>query len=137
MDQEGKVSNHSSDMDQQEEVSSHKDQKEELSNESTATDQDVEVRNFISETRKMFAHTAEIEVVYTDDNYKAAEILDMYENWLSKDEYKFVGLDFEYCDPEYDGDYRIAVVQLSMNNHVLVYQWSRYDMSTSIFFLVF
>ena len=60
----------------------------------------------------------------------------MYEQWLSKDEYKFMGLDFEYCDSEYEDDYRIAVVQLSMNNHVLVYQWSRYDMSTSIYFLL-
>ncbi|KAM0839333.1 hypothetical protein ACQ4PT_060402 [Festuca glaucescens] len=48
----------------------------------------------------------------------------MYEQWLSKDEYKFMGLDFEYCDPEYEGDYRIAVVQLAMKDHVLVYQWS-------------
>ncbi|XP_051221343.1 uncharacterized protein [Lolium perenne] len=114
MDEEGKVSNHSN----------NKDQEEEVSNQSSDTDQEVEVRSDITEIGKMFAHTAEIEVVYTDDNHKAAEIVDMYEQWLSKDEYNFVGLDFEYCDSEYEDDYHIAVVQLSMNNHVLVYQWS-------------
>ncbi|KAK1663127.1 hypothetical protein QYE76_016025 [Lolium multiflorum] len=101
MDQEREVSNHSSDMDQEGEVASHK-----------------------PKPRKIVAHTTEIEVVYTDDNHKAAEIVDMYEQWLSKDEYKFMGLDFEYCDPKYEGDYRIAVVQLAMKNHVLVYQCS-------------
>ncbi|KAM0825464.1 hypothetical protein ACQ4PT_069539 [Festuca glaucescens] len=80
--------------------------------------------NHSTEIRKIVAHTTEIEVVYTDDNHKATEIVDMYEQWLSKDEYKFMGLDFEYCEPEHEVDYRIAVVQLSMKNHVLVYQWS-------------
>jgi hypothetical protein len=88
MDEEGKVSNPSSD----------KDQEEEVSNQSSDTYEEVYVRTDITEIRKMFAHTAEIEVVYTDDNHKAAEIVDMYEQWLSKEEYKFVGLDFEYCD---------------------------------------
>jgi hypothetical protein len=37
-----------------------------------------------------------------------------------------MGLDFEYSDPEYEGDYRITIVQQAMKNHVLVYQWSRY-----------
>ncbi|XP_051212060.1 uncharacterized protein [Lolium perenne] len=117
MDQEAEVSNHSNDMNQEEEVS----------NQSTDMDQEVEVTSHNTEIRKIVAHTAEIEVVYTDDNHKAAEIVDMYEQWLSKDEYKFMGLDFEYCDPEYEGDYRIAVIQLAMKNHVLVYQWSSVD----------
>jgi hypothetical protein len=126
MDEEGKFSNPSSD----------KDQEEVVSNQNSDTDEEVYVRTDITETRKMFAHTAEIEVVYTDDTHKAAEIIDMYEQWLMKEKDKFVGLDFEYCDPEYKDDYRIAVVQLSMNNHVLVYQWSRYDISTCIYFFV-
>ena len=125
MDEEGKFSNPSSD----------KDQEEVVSNQNSDTDEELHARTDITETRKMFAHTADIEVVYTDDTHKAAEIIDMYEQWLMKEKDKFVGLDFEYCDPEYKGDYRIAVVQLSMNNHVLVYQWSRYDRSTSIYFL--
>ncbi|KAK1694323.1 hypothetical protein QYE76_011020 [Lolium multiflorum] len=100
------------------------DQEEEVSNHSTDIYQEAEVRSHHSKTCKIVAHSAEIEVVYTDDNHKAVEVVDMYEQWLSKDEYKFVGLDFEYCDPQFEGDYRIAVVQLSMKNHVLVYQWS-------------
>ncbi|KAM0910743.1 hypothetical protein ACQ4PT_013939 [Festuca glaucescens] len=111
---EEEVSNHSNDMIQEEEVS----------NQSTDMDQEAEVTSHNTKIRKFVAHMAEIEVVYTDDLHKAAEIVDMYEQWLSKDEYKFMGLDFEYCDPEYEGEYRIAVVQLAMKNHVLVYQWS-------------
>lgn len=85
-----------------------------------------ELTNHNTEIRKIVAHTTEIEVVYTDDNYEASKTVDMYEQWLSKDEYKFMGLDFEYYDPEFEDEYRIAVVQLVMKNHVLVYQWSRY-----------
>ncbi|XP_071678565.1 uncharacterized protein [Lolium perenne] len=91
MDQEREFSNHSTDMDQEREVS----------NQSSDTDQEWEVTSHKTEIRKIVAHQTEIEVVYTDDNHKAAEIVDMYEQWLSKDEYKFMGLDFEYCDPEY------------------------------------
>ncbi|KAM0865985.1 hypothetical protein ACQ4PT_042878 [Festuca glaucescens] len=87
-------------------------------------EQEDELINHSTEICKIVAHTTEIEVVYTDDNYEATKIVDMYEQWLSKDEYKFMGLDFEYCDPEDEDDYRIAVVQLAMKNHVLFYQWS-------------
>ncbi|KAM0848630.1 hypothetical protein ACQ4PT_054253 [Festuca glaucescens] len=87
-----------------------------------------ELTNQSTEIRKIVAHgTTEIEVVYTDDSYEASKTVDMYEQWLSKDEYKFMGLDFEYCNPEYEDDCRIAVVQLTMKNHVLVYQWSSSD----------
>ncbi|KAM0878271.1 hypothetical protein ACQ4PT_034984 [Festuca glaucescens] len=83
--------------------------------------------NYSTHFRKIVAHgTTEIEVIYTDDNYEVTKIVDMYEQWLSKDDHKFMGLDFEYCDPEDEDDYRITVVQLAMKNHVLVYQWSRY-----------
>jgi hypothetical protein len=86
-----------------------------------------ELTNHITENRKIVAHgTTEIDAVYTDESYEASKTVDMYEQSLSTDEYKFMGLDFEYCDPEYEDDYRIAIVQLAMKNHVLVYQWSRY-----------
>jgi cupin superfamily acireductone dioxygenase involved in methionine salvage len=99
MDQEAKASNHSSDMDQQEEFSNDIVQEEEFSNQSSDINQEADVTSYKTKTHKIIAHSAEIQVVYTDDNYKAADIVDMYEQWLSKDEYKFVGLDFEYCDP--------------------------------------
>ncbi|XP_071680524.1 uncharacterized protein [Lolium perenne] len=87
-----------------------------------------ELTNQSTEIRKIIAHgTTEIEVIYTDDSYEASKTVDMYEQWLSKDEYKFMGLDFKYCDPEYEDDCRIAVVQLAMKKHVLVYQWSSID----------
>ncbi|KAM0845727.1 hypothetical protein ACQ4PT_056167 [Festuca glaucescens] len=90
-------------------------------------EQEGEVTNYSTQIRKIIAHgTTDIEVIYTDDNYEATKIVDMYEQWLSKDDHKFMGLDFEYCDPEDENDYRIAVVQLAMKNHVLVYQWSRF-----------
>jgi hypothetical protein len=86
-----------------------------------------ELTNHSIDIRKIVAHgMTEINVVYTDDSYEASKTVHMYEQWLSTDEYKFMGLDFEYCDPEYEDDCHIAVVQLAMKNHVLVYQWSRY-----------
>ncbi|XP_051211314.1 uncharacterized protein [Lolium perenne] len=87
-----------------------------------------ELTNHITENRKIVAHgTTEIDAVYTDESYEASKTVDMYEQSLSTDEYKFMGLYFEYCDPKYEDDYRIAVVQLAMKNHVLVYQWSSVD----------
>jgi hypothetical protein len=92
-----------------------------------------ELTNHSTDIRKIVAHgTTEINVVYTDDSYEASKTVHMYEQWLSTDEYKFMGLDFEYCDPEYEDDCHIAVVQLAMKNHVLVYQCSRYYTTSTI-----
>ena len=53
-------------------------------------------------------------------------VLRMYEGWLGIDEDKFVGLDLEYTpeDP-YEGN-EVAVVQLAMRKHVLVYHLSQF-----------
>ena len=51
------------------------------------------------------------------------QTLAMYEQWLQEDEHKFVGLDLKYTkeDPPYNND--LAVVQLAMRTHVLVYHY--------------
>ena len=63
-----------------------------------------------------------LEVLYTNEPYKVEEILSLYEEWLREDRYKFVGLDLEYTREDYfDRSRKVAVMQLAMHKHVLVY----------------
>ena len=74
---------------------------------------------------KVTAHgKTELDVVYTNEEATMVQTLAMYEQWLREDEHKFVGLDLEYTkeDPYWDND--LAVVQLAMRTHVLVYHYS-------------
>ena len=65
-----------------------------------------------------------LEVLYTNEAYKVEEILSLYEEWLGEDRYKFVGLDLEYTREDYfDRSRKVAVMQLAMRNHVLVYHF--------------
>ncbi|XBJ18428.1 hypothetical protein VPH35_009597 [Triticum aestivum] len=58
----------------------------------------------------------------TNEPYKVEEILSLYEEWLREDRYKFVGLDLEYTREDYfDHSRKVAVMQLAMCKHVLVY----------------
>ena len=65
----------------------------------------------------------ELDVVYTNEEATLEQTLAMYEQWLQVDEHKFVGLDLEYTmeHPVFDND--LAVVQLAMRTHVLVYHY--------------
>ena len=67
-----------------------------------------------------------IDVVYTNEEETVVRVLRMYEGWLGIDEDKFVGLDLEYT-PEhpYEGS-EVAVIQLAMRKHVLVYHLSQF-----------
>lgn len=70
----------------------------------------------------------EIDVVYTNEEKTMSKYLKMYAQWYAEEkENKFVGLDLEYTpeDPNHEVDNFLAVVQLSMRNHVLVchYSW--------------
>ncbi|KAK1604867.1 hypothetical protein QYE76_057739 [Lolium multiflorum] len=71
----------------------------------------------------------EIDVVYTNEEETMSKYLKMYAQWYAEEEEnKFVGLDLEYTreDPNHEEDNYLAVVQLSMRNHVLVchYSWT-------------
>ena len=63
-----------------------------------------------------------IDVVYTNDPLTINRILDMYEDWLRGETHRFVGLDLEYDRSQR----KLAVVQLAMKQHVLVYHYIRY-----------
>ena len=63
-----------------------------------------------------------LDVVYTNEPHKMEEILTLYEEWLREDRYKFVGLDLEYTREDYfDHSRKVAIMQLAMRKHVLVY----------------
>ncbi|KAK1653349.1 hypothetical protein QYE76_071154 [Lolium multiflorum] len=69
----------------------------------------------------------EIDVVYTNEEETMSKYLKMYAQWYAEEEEnKFVGLDLEYTaeDPNHELENYLAVVQLSMKNHVLVCHFS-------------
>src|SRR4051812_3158791 len=56
----------------------------------------------------------------------------MYEQCLKKDKYKFVGLDIEYNRWVSYKPQRVAIMQLSMRSHVLVYHFCRSERSQAL-----
>ena len=64
--------------------------------------------------------TTVLEVVYTNDPRTVERIIKKYEEWLKEEKNKFVGLDLEYTHKSSYVRQGIAVVQLSMREHVLV-----------------
>ena len=81
--------------------------------------------DFRNTTERLFIDAdgnTKLEVLYTKEPYKVEEILTLYEEWLREDRYKFVGLDLEYTREDYfDRSRKVAVMQLAMRKHVLVY----------------
>lgn len=49
----------------------------------------------------------------------------MYEQWLQEEKYRFIGLDIEYTRENLYGRRAVAVLQLTMHEHVLVYHFCR------------
>ena len=75
--------------------------------------------------RKLVPHVpADIDVVYTNDVHVVTETLHMYAGLLKGETHKYMGLDLEYTNED-DDDKHVAVVQLAMRKHVLVFQYSR------------
>ena len=74
-------------------------------------------------------------VVYTNEESTVGQILAKYERLLAVEEHKFMGLDLEYTRkyPWRSQTQEIAVVQLSMGNHVLVYHYCRYENRHAIY----
>ena len=67
-----------------------------------------------------------IDVVYTNKEETVVRVLRMYEGWLGIDEDKFVGLDLEYTlEHPYEGS-EVAIVQLDMQKHIIVYHLYRF-----------
>jgi ribonuclease D len=62
-------------------------------------------------------------VVYTNDVATVGKNLAIYEQWLLEDKHRFVGLGLEYTSR--GKHQRIAVMQLTMRQHVLVFHYCR------------
>ena len=69
----------------------------------------------------------QIEAVYTNDPDVIASVLDMYKKWFVEGDDKIMGLDMEYSADKQLKDMRMAVIQLAMHRHVLVYRCARYE----------
>ena len=76
--------------------------------------------------------TTVLEVVYTNDPRTMERIIKKYEEWLKEEKNKFVGLDLEYTRKSSYIRQGIAVVQLSMREHVLVYHYCRSERSQAL-----
>ena len=81
-----------------------------------------------SETYSVSIHKdQQIEAVYTNDPDVIASVLNMYKKWFAEGDAKIMGLDMEYSANKQLKDKRMAVIQLAMRRHVLVYQCARYE----------
>ena len=76
--------------------------------------------------------TTVLEVVYTNDPMTMERIIKKYEEWLKEEKNKFVGLDLEYTRKSSYIRQGIAVVQLAMHEHVLVYHYYRSERSQAL-----
>jgi hypothetical protein len=86
-----------------------------------ANDPDNEVPPFTENFQVVPHDTTTLDVIYMNNIEIVDRILDMYDKWLTEEKHKFVGLDIEYTANRR----RIAVLQLAMRNHVLVYHFCR------------
>ena len=66
-----------------------------------------------------------LDVWYTNEPGKVEEIIALYEDWLREEKYKFVGLGMEFTRKDCYGRRKVAVMQLAMRNHVLVYHFCK------------
>jgi hypothetical protein len=89
-----------------------------------------------TETHLITPHgTTTLKVVYTNEESTVEKTLAMYEKWLAGEtaEKRFVGLDLEYtrrCPGKKPWPQEMAVVQIAMRNHVLVFHYCRYAIFT-------
>lgn len=73
-----------------------------------------------------------IQVTYTNDPAEVQRVLDMYKQWIDSGDDKFMGLDMEYTCHKAK---KMAVLQLAMRRHVLVFHYSWYEKHFRICFL--
>ena len=94
-------------------------------------------KDFFSEDFDINIHgNQKITVVYTNKPRELERVLDMYQQWFAKGDPKIMGLDMEYTFSRLDKDKRMAVIQIAMRRHVLVYQTNRFELMLlySVFF---
>ena len=72
--------------------------------------------------------TTDLEVVYTNEARTVEHTLEKYEQWLEEHKYRFVGLDLEFTRERKSEDppQRMAVIQIALRHHVLVFHYCRY-----------
>ena len=65
-----------------------------------------------------------IQAVYTNKGSTADSILAMYLEWLKDEEVRFAAIDLEYSITQR----KIAVMQIAMKEHVLIFHIIRFDL---------
>lgn len=67
-----------------------------------------------------------LDVTYTNDVQVVEQTIGEFRRLLEEEEYKFLGLDFEYIGEYDDFEEEVAVIQLALRRKVLVFQLPRY-----------
>ena len=72
--------------------------------------------------------TMNLEVVYTNEISTVTHTLQKFEQWLEEMKYMIVGLDIEFTRERKNEDppRKIAVIQIALLNHVLVFHYYKY-----------
>lgn len=92
--------------------------------------------DFFSETHDVTIHgNQKIVVVCTNNPATLEQVLDMYQGWFAEGDPKIMGLDMEYTRDRDKNDKKMALIQIAMRRHVLVYQNSRYEQTWPQMFL--
>ena len=92
--------------------------------------EDVEI--FTKKLTVVTHGTTEIEITYTNNVEVVEENTAMFRRMLEKEADKFLGLDFEYI-ADYDHfEEEVAVIQLALHRHVLVFQMPRYGHTSDL-----
>ena len=86
--------------------------------------EDVEI--FTKKLTEVTHGMTEIEITYTNNVKVVEENTAMFRRMLEKEADKFLGLDFEYIADYADYEEEVAVIQLALRRHVLVFQLHRY-----------
>ncbi|CAM0913682.1 unnamed protein product [Alopecurus aequalis] len=68
-----------------------------------------------------------LDVVYTNEVQTLNRTLEKFEQWIEREDYKFVGLDIEFTrkNGNEDQPQKIAVIQIAFGQHVLVFHYCR------------
>ncbi|XP_073355032.1 uncharacterized protein [Aegilops tauschii subsp. strangulata] len=74
---------------------------------------------------KMETHArgTDLSVVYTIDPAVVEDYINTVEQLLDQDKYKVVGIDLQYTGRHPSKHHKVAVAQLSMHHHVLIYHY--------------
>ena len=78
---------------------------------------------FVKHRVETHARETDLSMVYTIDPAVVDDYINSVEQLLARDKYKVVGIDLQYTTGRPDIDQKVAVTQLCVGHHVLIYHY--------------